>query len=329
MAPAQGRYSSRMQELVDLVARHGLLLVFLNVLVEQVGLPVPAVPTLIVAGALAASGKLSAAAVFGLAVLACYIGDGLWFAGGRIYGRRVMSLLCRVSLSPDSCVRQSEYHFERWGWAALVVSKFVPGLSTVTPPLAGAMRMSWPSFVLLNGIGIVLWAAIPIVAGMMFSDQIDRVVSRLEGYGEVAVALIVAALAAYIAFKWWERQRFYRALRLARITVEELRALMERGKQPVVVDVRSDVARKADGRFIPGALLMSADEIDARLRELPRERDIIFYCTCPNEASAAQVAKRLIALGYKRVRPLAGGLDAWLAAGHEIELRAPEGSRAH
>ena len=312
-----------MQELIDLVSKHGLLLIFLNVLVLQVGFPVPAVPTLIVAGALAAGGQLSAAAVFGVAILACYIGDGLWFAGGRLYGRGVLSLLCRISLSPDSCVRQSEYHFERWGRAALVISKFVPGLSTITPPLAGAMRMGWPSFFVFNGIGIALWAGIPIAAGILFRDQIARVIVSLEGYGTVAASLIVAALAAYIAFKWWERRRFYRALRLARITVEELRGLIERGKQPVVVDVRSEVSRKADGRIIPGALTITAGEVDARLRELPKDRDIVFYCTCPNEASAALAAKQLIQLGYTRVRSLAGGLDAWLAAGHEVELRPP------
>ncbi|HEY3074284.1 MAG TPA: DedA family protein/thiosulfate sulfurtransferase GlpE [Burkholderiales bacterium] len=312
-----------MPDVTQLVAQYGLTLVFINVLVEQVGLPVPAVPTLVIAGALAAAGELSAAAVFGVAVLACFIGDGLWFAGGRIYGRRVMSLLCRVSLSPDSCVRQSEYHFERWGKAALVISKFVPGLSTVTPPLAGAMRMGWPSFVLLNGIGIALWAGLPIGAGMLFHDQIGRLIERLESYGTVAIVLVGALLAAYVAFKWWERRRFYRALRLARITVEELRKLIEGGKQPVVVDVRSQVARKADARFIPGALVMDAAELDARLRQLPKDRDIVFYCTCPNEASAAQVAKKLIELGYTRVRPLQGGLDAWLAAGHEVELRPP------
>src|SRR3954471_17239837 len=202
-----------MQELVDLVSKYGLALVFFNVLVEQIGIPLPAVPTLIVAGALAASGQISPAALFGVTVLACFIGDGLWFLGGRIYGRRVMSLLCRVSLSPDSCVRQSEYHFERWGKAALVVSKFVPGLSTVTPPLAGAMHMGWPSFIVLNGIGIAIWAALPIAAGMLFYKQVDQVIAALEGYGSMAVAVVVALLAAYIAFKWWERQRFYRALR--------------------------------------------------------------------------------------------------------------------
>jgi membrane protein DedA with SNARE-associated domain/rhodanese-related sulfurtransferase len=304
-----------MESLVDLVARHGVAIVFFNVLVEQVGLPVPAVPTLIVAGALAAKGQLSTPAIFAASVIACYIGDGLWFAGGRIYGHRVMKLLCRISLSPDSCVRQSEYHFGRWGKAALVVSKFVPGLSAVTPPLAGAMRMSWPSFIVLNGAGILLWSAIPIGAGMLFNDQIGEIIALLERYGAMAGSLLVAALAAYIAFKWWERRRFYRALRLARITVEELRGLHERGKPPVVVDVRSTVARKADARLIPGALTIDPGEIEARLGELPRDREIVFYCSCPNEASAAQVAKQIIQLGYTRVRPLAGGLDAWFHSG--------------
>jgi membrane protein DedA with SNARE-associated domain/rhodanese-related sulfurtransferase len=312
-----------MEELIGLVSKHGLALIFINVLLQQVGLPVPVVPTLVVAGALAASGQISALAVLGVTVLASFIGDGLWFAGGRIYGRRVLSLLCRISLSPDSCVRQSEYHFERWGKAVLVISKFVPGLSAVTPPLAGAMHMGWPSFVVLNGIGVTLWAALPIGAGMLFREQVRDAITLVENYGSVAAALIVAALAAYIAFKWWERRRFYRALRLARITVEELRSLIERGKQPVVVDVRSAVSRKADGRLIPGALLIEPGQVDARLRELSKDRDIVFYCTCPNEASAAQVAKKLIELGYTRVRPLAGGLDAWLAAGHEVELRPP------
>jgi membrane protein DedA with SNARE-associated domain/rhodanese-related sulfurtransferase len=309
------------EELIDLIARHGVSLVFANVLLQQFGLPIPAVPTLIVAGALAAEGRLSAAAVLGVAVLACMIGDGAWYAAGRAYGRPVMSFLCRVSLSPDSCVRQSEYHFERWGAVALVISKFVPGLSTVAPPLAGALRFHWRAFVLLNGIGVALWAGGAIVVGMLFHAQLNRVALALESYGGVAIALVVALIALYVAFKWWERQRFYRTLRLARISVEELRSLMDRGAKPVVVDVRSEVARRSDGRFIPGALVIDEDEVDRRLAELPADRDIVFYCTCPNEASAAQVAKRLIELGYSKVRPLQGGLDAWLAAGHEVELR--------
>jgi membrane protein DedA with SNARE-associated domain/rhodanese-related sulfurtransferase len=305
-----------------LIAEYGLALVFANVLLEQLGLPIPAVPTLVVAGALAAEGELSPLAVFGVAFVACMIGDAVWFLAGRRYGRRVMAFLCRVSLSPDSCVRQTEFRFERWGRLTLVLSKFIPGLSTIAPPLAGAMRLGWPSFLLLNSLGVVIWAGVAIGAGMAFHAQINEFIARLEGLGTLAAEAVGVLLGGYIALKWWERRRFYRALRIARIGVADLRALMDGGKRPVVVDVRSPGARDLDPRFIPGALAMGAAEVDGRLAELPADREIVFYCTCPNEASAAQVAKKLIGLGYTRVRPLHGGLDAWIAAGYEIEHRA-------
>lgn len=314
-----------MQEIIRLIAQYGLALVFANVLVEQLGLPIPAIPTLVVAGALAADGRLSAPAIFGVAFAACSIGDAAWYVAGRLYGRRVMRLLCRISLSPDSCVRQAEYRFERWGGLTLVLSKFIPGLSTIAPPLAGAMRLGWPSFLLLNGLGVVVWAGAAIGAGMLFHAEIGRLIVRLENLGALAVEVIAALLAGYIAFKWRERRRFYKMLRVARISVEELRRLKDGedgGKGPVVVDVRSPVVRNLDRRFIPGALAMDIAEVDRQLDRLPADRDIVFYCTCPNEASAAQVAKRLIELGYARVRPLQGGLDAWIAAGYEVEHRS-------
>jgi membrane protein DedA with SNARE-associated domain/rhodanese-related sulfurtransferase len=308
-----------------LIAQYGLVLVFANVLLEQIGLPIPAIPSLIVAGALAAEGELSPSAIFGVAFAGCMIADTLWYLAGRRYGRRVMTFLCRVSLSPDSCVRQTEFRFERWGKLTLVLSKFIPGLSTIAPPLAGAMRLGWWSFLLLNGLGVVIWAGAAIGAGMAFHTQINELILRMEGLGTLAAEAIGAVLGGYIALKWWERRRFYKALRIARIRVDELRALMDGGKRPVVVDVRSPGSRGLDPRFIPGALAMDIAEVDGRLEQLPADREIIFYCTCPNEASAAQVAKKLIGLGYTKVRPLHGGLDAWIAAGYEVEHRA-EGS---
>ncbi len=197
-----------------LIAQYGLAFVFANVLLEQIGLPIPAAPTLIVAGALAAEGELSAWAIFGVAFVACSIGDALWYVAGRRYGRRVMKLLCRVSLSPDSCVRQTEVRFERWGRLTLVLSKFIPGLSTIAPPLAGAMRLGWPSFLLLNSLGVVIWAGIAIAAGMAFHAQISELILRLEGLGTLAVEIIGALLGGYIALKWWERRRFHKMLRI-------------------------------------------------------------------------------------------------------------------
>jgi membrane protein DedA with SNARE-associated domain/rhodanese-related sulfurtransferase len=312
-----------MQEIVRAIAHYGLTLVFANVLLEQIGLPIPAIPTLIVAGALAADGKLWASALFVAAFVAGMLGDMLWYGAGRLYGRRVMKLLCRVSLSPDSCVRQTEYRFERWGGLTLVLSKFIPGLSTIAPPLAGAMRVGWGRFLLLNGLGVALWAAVAIGAGFAFHSQVDRLLVLLERFGAGALEAILALLAAYIALKWWERRRFYKTLRVARITVDDLRRLMQGDRKPVIVDVRSPSVRELDARFIPGALTMDMTEVDKQLERLPTDRDVIFYCTCPNEASAAYVAKKLISLGYTRVRPLQGGLDAWIDAGYEVELRPP------
>jgi membrane protein DedA with SNARE-associated domain/rhodanese-related sulfurtransferase len=304
-----------------LIAEYGLALVFANVLLEQLGFPIPAMPTLIVSGALAAEGEFSLVAVFGLAFVACMLGDAAWYLAGRRWGRRVMALLCRVSLSPDSCVRQTEFRFERWGGLTLVLSKFIPGLSTIAPPLAGAMRLGWPSFLLLNALGVAIWAGVAIGAGMLFHSGIHELIDRLEGLGTLALQAIGVLLAGYVALKWWERRRFYKMLRVARIGVQDLRSLIDGGGRPVVVDVRSRVARDLDPRFIPGALAMDIGEVDARLGELPAESEIVFYCSCPNEASAAQVAKKLIGLGYTRVRPLHGGLDAWAAAGFEVERR--------
>jgi rhodanese-related sulfurtransferase len=238
-----------------------------------------------------------------------------------------MRLLCRISLSPDSCVRQTEYQFGRWGGLTLVLAKFIPGLSTIAPPLAGATRLAWAPFLLWNGLGIALWAGAAIGAGMLLHAQIGELIVRLEDLGVLAIELVGALLAGYVALKWWERRRFYKMLRIARITVGDLRRLMDGGARPVVVDVRSPSGRELDPRFIPGALEMDMAEVDRRLEQLPADREIIFYCTCPNEASAAQVAKKLIELGYTKVRPLQGGLDAWLAAGYEVEHRAQSGRK--
>ena len=311
-----------MQQLVSLIAHYGVILIFANVLVEQVGLPVPAVPTLVIAGALAVDGQLSGWAVFAVAWIACLMGDTAWFIAGRIYGNRVMKLLCRISLSPDSCVRQAEFHFERWGVLMLPLSKFLPGLSTVGPPLAGAMHLSWPAFLLWSGLGAALWSGIAISAGMVFHAQITELLLWLEDFGTKAIVAVVTLLAAYIAFKWWQRRRFYKMLRVARITADQLRELMHEDKETVVVDLRSPVARDLDPRFIPGALAIDDADVVERLGHLPRDRQMIFYCTCPNEASAAVAAKKLMELGYTRVRPLQGGLDAWIEGGHEVEQRA-------
>jgi membrane protein DedA with SNARE-associated domain/rhodanese-related sulfurtransferase len=309
-------------------APFGLGFLFLNVLLEQLGLPIPALPTLLVAGALAAGGRLPALGVITAAVVGCLLGDLSWYAAGRLYGGRVMRLLCRISLTPDVCVSQTQSSFERWGAAALVIAKFVPGLSMVAPPLAGATRMNVVRFAALSLLGATLWVGVALLGGVLLRPQVERLLPRLAGIGGEAVALIALLFAAYIAFKWWERRRFYAALEVARIGVEELQRRLAGEDPPIVVDVRTATAQGLERRRIPGALHVPLLEVERHLAELPREREIVFYCACPNEASAAQAARLLLTQGFARVRPLHGGLDAWIAAGFAVEEPPAAGTGA-
>lgn len=302
-----------------LIAQYGLLLVFLNVLVEQAGVPVPAVPTLVVAGALAASGQLPLAGVVLVTVVACLISDGLWYWAGRHFGAGVMRTLCRVSLSPDSCVRQSELRFSRWRGQILLIAKFVPGLSTVAPPLVGAMGLRLSMFALFDGVGSLLWASVAVGLGYVFFAQIDAVLAALASAGALAFELLLGLLALYIFGKWWQRRRLLRTLRMARITVDELYGAMGNEPGPVVVDVRSESSRLLDTRIIPGALLVDTAGIDRVVHDIPFDHELVIYCNCPNEVTAAKAARILMTQGYRNVRPLLGGLDAWDAAGYVIE----------
>ncbi len=315
--PARGK--------ILVVAPFGLGVVFLNVLFEQLGLPVPAIPTLIVAGALAAAGQLPTSGVWALAVGACLIGDSAWYVAGRLYGVRVMKLLCRISLTPDTCVSQTQASFERWGANALLFAKFVPGLSMIAPPLAGAMRMSYARFVGLSTAGSSLWVGTALLAGALLRPQIMRLLPRLAGVGGAVLVILLLSLGVYVAFKWWERRRFYAALDMARISVADLHAQMSGGAAPVIVDVRSPAVQGLELRRIPGALHVPLHDVELHMGKLPRDSEIVLYCNCPNEASAAQAARVLLNHGFRRVRPLHGGLDAWIAAGYAVEEIAAAG----
>src|SRR5713101_7608805 len=203
-----------MKGFVGYVARHGLPLVFANVLGEQLGLPIPAMPTLIVAGALAVERNFRASQALLLAVLASVIADLVWFFLGRRHGFRVLRTLCKISLSPDSCVRQTTALFEKWGMPSLLVAKFIPGFSTVAPPLAGAIGARLAPFLLYDGGGALLWAGAGLAVGMVFHKAIDRGLELLASIGSGALSVLGGALLLFIAAKYWQRRRFYRALRL-------------------------------------------------------------------------------------------------------------------
>jgi membrane protein DedA with SNARE-associated domain/rhodanese-related sulfurtransferase len=301
------------------IGQYGILIVFINVLVDQIGLPVPAVPTLVAAGALAADGRLPLVPLYGWSVIACLIPDCGWYAVGQAYGIRVLKLLCRISLEPDSCVSQTQTRFERWGVNSLVIAKFIPGLAIIAPPLAGAMRIGWARYLVLSTASGALWVGSAVFAGMLFRTQIATLMDHLGDIGNALAVMGGAALAIYIAYKWWQRVRFFHSLRMARINVAELYDLMQAGANPFIVDVRSPTARALEPRWIPGAVNVSLEEVARHLRDMPRNRDVIVYCTCPSEASAARVARILMNHGFRKVRPLYGGLDAWIAAGYAVD----------
>ena len=307
-----------MQQLIGLIQQHGLWLVFVNVLVEQAGLPVPAYPTLVIAGAVLTGGEHALIALLVVGALAAVVADTFWYLMGRRFGTRVLKTLCRISLSPDSCVSQTENIFERFGPASMIFAKFVPGFASVSTAMAGAIRLRYWKFLLFDFVGAFLWVGVAVGAGYLFRDAIGDILDVLQSLGKWGLMLLAAVLAAWIALKWWRRVLFIRQLRMDRVTVEELKSLLAGDEGSVILDVRSALSQAASGR-IPGARRVDMKKIAEGVAGVPTDREVIVYCACPNEASAVRVAERLRALGFKRVRPLHGGIDAWIEAGNEVE----------
>jgi membrane protein DedA with SNARE-associated domain/rhodanese-related sulfurtransferase len=306
------------QDLVSLIEQHGLLLIFLNVLLCQSGLPLPVYPTLMTAAALVTESRSQIPAIILAGVAGSFIPDlALYWSGGR-YGRRILGVLCKVSLSPDVCVRQTETAFAKLGPWSLLFAKFVPGLSSLSVAMAGVTKLPLPAFLLLNGIGALIFVGVPVALGRIFQEQIAGLLDTLARVGAWGVAIVLAALGFYLLARWWRRQAFIRRLRMARITVDELRRLIDDGPRPLILDVRSKVARAEDG-IIPGALSAHPTDIDPVVMAYAHEREIVIYCACPNEATAATAAMHLRRAGFKQIRPLLGGINAWMAAGYPVE----------
>ena len=308
-----------MDDVTQFLVRHGGLVLFATVFAEQAGLPIPAVPVLLAAGALAGAGKMNLALAVVLGVTACLLGDLLWYYLGRRRGAQVLTVLCRISLEPDSCVRRTEDFFVRHGTRSLIWAKFIPGLSTVTPALAGIFGVSVERFMLYNSLGALLWTAAFVMPGYLFSDQLERVAAQAARWGSSLVVLVGGVLALYIVYKYIHRQLLLRELRIARITPDELKQMLDDGQDVMIVDLRQPLVLQADPYSIPGALRMAVEELEHRHHEIPRDRDVILYCACPNEVTAARMALLLKRNGITRVRPLVGGVDGWRARNFPLE----------
>ncbi|MEX3840498.1 DedA family protein/thiosulfate sulfurtransferase GlpE [Paraburkholderia sp. BR10882] len=307
----------------DLVAQYGPALVFINVLAGSLGLPVPAMPALVLFGAMAAMhpGSIGqqVAPVLGLAIFAMLIGDSVGFMAGRLYGGNTLKTLCKLSLSRDTCVKKTERFFGRWGVRVLAVAKFVPGLSLVSVPMAGAMGVPYRQFVGFDGIGAALWSGTGLLVGVMFAPQIDMLMSGASRLGRFALVVVAVLLVLYATYRWQRRRQLIKKLANARITVEDLYRAMGAKPPPVVFDIRSEEKRKLDPYIIPGALFADERKLDEIVGKYPNDQKLVIYCSCPNEISAAWMAKKLAEAGFTDVVPLLGGLDAWRDAGRTLE----------
>ena len=310
----------------EMIARYGTLAVFLNVLGSSLGLPLPVIPTLITVGAgialvthVASSTILHFATILGAAVIGGVLGDLIWFRGGKRYGERTLHTVCRLSLSRETCVRKTERFFGRWGVRVLVVARFVPGLSLVAVPLCGAMAVRLRSFVLHDCAGVALWASVGLAIGAIFSSQIDVVFALIAHLGWRALIVIGMAPVLYVFYCYCHRLMLAKALEKARISAGELHALLANNPRPVVFDIRSAERRMLDPFVIPGAVLANERKLQHIVERYGTNRTLVIYCSCPNEVSAAWMAKRLRLAGVKLALPLTGGSGAWRAAGFDVE----------
>jgi len=266
-----------MHQTIEFVLRHGYALLFFWILAEQGALPLPSIPLLLASGALSRDGRMNPIAVVGLGMTASLLADSIWFQLGRHRGSAVLRFLCRISLEPDSCVRLTENAFLRYGSRSLLIAKFVPGLNAAAAPLAGSSGMSMARFLLFDGLGALLWISSYTLAGYLFRGQLETVFAYLQHMGAGLLLLLGGLLGGWIAWKFWQRRRFLRKLAVARITAEELRYLLDTGEDVMIVDLRSGLDNGASG--IPGALRIPVEELTERHVDIPRDRDIVLFCS--------------------------------------------------
>jgi membrane protein DedA with SNARE-associated domain/rhodanese-related sulfurtransferase len=302
---------------------YGYLLLFAWVLIEQLGAPFPAIPALLAAGALSAEGQLSMTKALLCGLAACLLADSVWFFVGRRYGHHVLNLLCRMSMEPTLCVRRTQLQFSQRRQVTLLIAKFVPGLATLSPPVAAQAGMGYGEFAMLDGAGSLLWLLPFLLGGRLFADAIKRDPSLMNWVGRFSGALLLLGIVVFFFIRLLRRRMLLRQLVQSRLEPEELFTHMQNGEEVYIVDLRHPVEQLTDPFVLPGALRIAPEDLTHRVHEIPRDRDVILYCTCPNEETAAHTAMQLHKLGVERVRPLRGGYKAWKDLGYPMEAIPP------
>jgi membrane protein DedA with SNARE-associated domain/rhodanese-related sulfurtransferase len=303
----------------DILLTYGYLLLFAWVLAEQFGIPLPATPVLLAAGALSVDGPFSFFLALGLSVVATLIADIVWFFIGRRQGHRVLRLLCKLSLEPTTCVRRTQDSFARRRGVMLMFAKFVPGLGILAPPVAGENGMGFGAFLFYDGIGAALWAGTLLAAGRFFGDLLKRNPGLLNWVGRFSGALLVLGIIAFFLVRLYRRRVVLKQLVAARLEPEDLKRQLDAGEPVCIIDLRHPLELLPEPFTLPGARHFSPDSLTARQHEIPRDRDVVLYCTCPSEATAARTALTLHRLGIDRVRPLRGGYDEWKRLGFPLD----------
>jgi membrane protein DedA with SNARE-associated domain/rhodanese-related sulfurtransferase len=304
---------------IHVLQMYGYFLLFAWVLIEQFGIPLPATPVLLAAGALSAEGQLSFSTAWAVGITASLLADTIWFHVGRRYGHHVLRILCKMSLEPTTCVRRTQDSFGRRRAATLMIAKFVPGLATLAPPVAGENGMGFGAFLFFDGIGSALWVGALLAAGRFFGDLLKHNAQVLDWVGRFSGLLLFLGIVGFFVARLWRRRVILKELAAARLEPEELKRQLDQGDQVFIVDLRHPLELLPDPFTLPGALHFSPESLAARHIEIPRDRDVVLFCTCPSEATAAKTAMALHKLGIERVRPLRGGYDEWKRLGFPLE----------
>ncbi len=308
---------------IDFFLKYGYWILFLWVLIEQLGAPIPSVPILLTAGTLTATHKLSLSLVLLAVVLGSLISDSLWYLMGKKYGGVVVKLICRLSMESNTCVRKTEAYFSKRGAGALIVAKFIPGLSSVAAPIAGQTGMEYRLFAVYDTAGILLWALAFTLSGRFFGDFLKHHPNAFDWVARFGFLLFALLLLAFFIYRFFRQRAFIREIRLARVDPRELKEMMDHDQPVYIVDLRHPLDYLPDPRTLPGAILLSPDKLVQHCSEIPRDRDVVLFCTCPSEATAAKMALTIRRMGVYRVRPLLGGFDEWKRLGYPLVDIAP------
>jgi len=313
-----------MSTVLLLFVRHAYAVMFGWVLFEQAGFPVPSVPLMLAAGTMSAAHKVHLAVLLPLVLLACILSDSAWYWLGKRYGTRVLNVLCKFSLEASTCLHRTQGSIARRGAFTLLFAKFVPGLSTMAPPIAGQAGVPYSEFFIYDMLGSLFWAASWLFAGRFFGDVARKSSAFFATLVHFAGALVLLMIVGVLAYRYIQRRRFLRELRGLRLEPAQLLAMIDdarrEGRQlPFIIDLRHPLDVLTDPLVLPGALRMGPDELKQRREMIPHDRDVVLYCTCPSEETSAKVALELRRMGVRRVRPLRGGLQGWKDAGYPLE----------